>query len=105
VARLESSFLGESASDGLIPAARAKELALMARSGIPSEVRRRAIDAIARAVKLGHSEAIVNLGDLHLDFGISDDELDGLFKEVFEEIRLAGYKIKWDDITSLWIGF
>lgn len=105
VARLESSFLGESASEGLIPAARAKELALMARSGLPSEVRRRAIEAIARAVKLGHSEALVTLSDLHLDFGITDTELEALFSHVLEEFKQAGYRVKWDDITSLWIEF
>lgn len=105
VTRLESSFLGESVSESLIPAVRAKELALMARSGIPDEVRRRAIESIARAVRLGHSEAIVGLDDLHLDFGVPDEELEGLFKGVLDELKQAGYKVKWDDITSLWIEF
>lgn len=105
VARLESTFLGESASAHLIPAARAKELALMARNAIPDEVRRRAIESIARAIKLGHSEAAVALSDLHLDSGISDEELEKLFRDVFEEFQQAGYRIKWDDITSLWIEF
>lgn len=105
VARLESSFLGERISTDLIPAARAKELALMARSGIPDEVRKRAIESIARAVRLGHSEAVVSLDDLHLDFGISDAELDSLFEGVLGELKKAGYKVKWGDITSLWIEF
>jgi len=105
VARLESSFLGEKDPGCLIPAARAKELALMSRSGIPSEVRKRAIESIARAVRLGHSEAAVSLDDLHLDFGISDAELDRLFEGVFKELKQAGYKVKWDDITSISIEF
>lgn len=105
VARLESSFLGESTSESLLSAVRAKELALMARSAIPDEVRRRAIESITRAVRLGHTEASVGLGDLHLDFGISDEELDDLFKNVLNELKQAGYKVKWDDITSLWIEF
>lgn len=105
VARIESSFLGENASEGLIPAARAKELALMARSGLPGEVRRRAIEAIARAVKLGHSEAMVKVSDLNLDFGITDGELEELFREVLDELKQAGYHVKWDDITALWIEF
>lgn len=105
VARLESSFLGESASESLIPAVRAKELALMARNAIPDEVRRRTIASIARAVRLGHNEASVGLSDLHLDFGISDDEVENLFKDLFDELNEAGYKVKWDDITSLWLEF
>lgn len=105
VARLEASFLGENSSSGLIPAVRARELALMARSGIPDEVMRRAVEAISRAVKLGHSEAIVGLEDLNLEFGISDAELGELFKGVLNELKEAGYTVKWDDITSLWIEF
>lgn len=105
VARLEASFLGGDASGNLIPAARAKELALMARSELPSEVRRRAIESIARAVRLGHREAVVGLTDLHLDFGISDAELEDLFKDVLDELKQAGYNVRWDDITSLWIDF
>ncbi|MGG5873915.1 Arc family DNA-binding protein [Pseudomonas peli] len=104
-ARLESSFLGANTCEVLIPAGRAKELALMARSGIPDEVRRRAIESIARAVRLGHREAVVGLDDLHLDFGVSDDDLENLFKDVLEELKQAGYSVKWDDITSLWIEF
>lgn len=105
VARLEASFLGGDASGSLIPATRAKELALMARSELPMELRRRAIEAIARAVRLGHREAVVDLTDLHLDFGISDAELDNLFNAVLDELKKAGYNVKWDDITSLWIDF
>lgn len=105
VARLEASFLGGDASGTLIPAPRARELALMARSGLPDELRRRTVESIARAVRLGHREAVVGLEDLHLDFGISDDELEGLFKGVLEELTNAGYKVSWDDITSLWIKF
>jgi hypothetical protein len=105
VARLESTFLGENSSEGLIPASRARELALMARSGIPEEVRRRTIEAIARAIKLGHSETAVMLNDLHLESGIPDTELDKLLAGVAEELQSAGYEVSWDDITSLWIKF
>lgn len=105
VARLEASFLGGDTSGSLISASRARELALMARSELPGEVRRRAIESISRAVRLGHRETVVGLDDLHLGYGISDEELEKLFEEVFEEFKKAGYKIKWDDITSLWIEF
>ena len=77
----------------------------MARSELPKEVRRRAVESIARSVRLGHREAVVGLDDLHLDFGISDAELEELFKEVLDELKQAGYNVKWEDITSLWIEF
>ncbi|WP_313294821.1 Arc family DNA-binding protein [Stutzerimonas nitrititolerans] len=105
VARLESSFLGDTTSSSLIPALRAKELALMARSAIPDEVRRRAIESIARAVRLGHREASVSLGDLQLDVSIPEEELENLLKNVFDELRDAGYKVAWGDITYLIITF
>lgn len=105
VARIETSFLAESPPVNLLPATRARELALMARAGIPNEIRRRAIEAIARAVRLGHSEAIASLDDLHLDAGIPDGELDELFADVVSELEKAGYKVKCDDIAALWIQF
>jgi hypothetical protein len=77
----------------------------MARSGIPGEIRKRAIEAITKAVRLGHSEASASLDDLHLDSGISDSELDELMKDVLTELSAAGYRVKWDDITALWIEF
>ncbi|MEZ3133201.1 Arc family DNA-binding protein [Stutzerimonas kunmingensis] len=105
VARLESSFLGEHADTAFISAARAKELALMARNGIPGEIKRRAIESIGRAVRLGHRTASVDLSDLQLDVGISDTELDSLFSDLLAELTEAGYKVSLDDVTSLWIEF
>ncbi|HFH3922978.1 Arc family DNA-binding protein [Pseudomonas aeruginosa] len=105
VARLEASYLGGDTSTSLIPASRARELALMARSELPGEVRRRAIESISRAVRLGHRETVVGLDDLHLGYGISDEELESLFADVLDEFKQAGYQVKWDDITSLWIEF
>lgn len=77
----------------------------MARAEIPKEIRRRAISAIGKAVRLGHSEAIASLEDLDLDAGIPDGELEDLVSEVVEELERSGYKVKWDDITTLWIEF
>lgn len=77
----------------------------MARSELPGEVRRRAIESISRAVRLGHRETVVGLDDLHLGYGISDEELESLFADVLDEFKQAGYQVKWDDITSLWIEF
>ncbi|EKQ6360106.1 Arc family DNA-binding protein [Pseudomonas aeruginosa] len=105
VARLESSFLADNSTGDLLPAARARELALMARSGIPDEIRRRVIEAVSRAVRLGHSEAVAILDDLHLESGIPDKELESLVSNLVSELDEAGYKVKWDDITALWIEF
>lgn len=105
VARIEASFISDSETERLLPAKRARELSLMARAEIPKEIRRRAISAIGKAVRLGHSEAIASLDDLDLDAGIPDGELEGLVSEVVEELERSGYKVKWDDITTLWIEF
>ncbi|HDR2925577.1 Arc family DNA-binding protein [Pseudomonas aeruginosa] len=105
VTRIQSSFLDSSTQDALIPAKRAKELALMARTAIPSEIRKRAIRAIQRAVSLGHTEAYANLTDLSLEVGISDEDLESLIRPVIEELSRAGYKAKLDDITTLAIEF
>ncbi len=77
----------------------------MARSGIPDEIRRRVIEAVSRAVRLGHSEAVAILDDLHLESGIPDKELESLVSNLVSELDEAGYKVKWDDITALWIEF
>lgn len=105
VARVEASFVGESSPEKLIPADRARELALMARAGIPDEIRRRAIEAITHAVRRGHSSATVNVGDLGLDFGIPDADLDRLVSGVVQELSEAGYKANWDDITAICVEF
>jgi hypothetical protein len=105
VARIEKSFLGNGPQEDLIPAKRARELALLARDGIPGEIRRRVIEAIERAIKIGHSQTSAGLGDLQLDSGIPDNELDELQSEIINELESAGYKVTWDDITSIWIEF
>lgn len=77
----------------------------MARAGIPNEIRKRAIEAIAKAIRVGHSEAFVGLPDLYLESGIPDDDLDELQKGVTEELESFGYKVKWDDISAIFIEF
>jgi hypothetical protein len=105
VARIQSSLITESSAGTLIPAARARELALMARAGIPDEIRKRVIEAVGLAIRLGHSSAVVSLDDFQMDVGIPDVELDDLTSEISAELDKAGYKVNWDDITSLWVEF
>lgn len=105
VARIESSFLSDGSADRLIPAARAKELALMARSGIPDEIRRRAVASIGKAIRLGHNEAFVVIDDLELGVGIADAELDELLNVVKGELENAGYVVSCDDIEAMHVKF
>jgi hypothetical protein len=105
VARIESSFLNEGSADRLISAARAKELALMARSGIPDEIRRRAVASIGKAIRLGHDEAFVVIDDLQLGVGIADEELDKLLNAVKNELEDAGYIVNCDDIEAIHLRF
>ena len=104
VARIETSFLADGHYD-LMDAKRARELALMARSGIPNEIRRRTVESIANAVKLGRSEAVTRLDDLHLDVGIPENELGELMNGLVDELENAGYRVRWDDITALCVEF
>lgn len=105
VSRIEASYIAECGGNSLVPADRARELALLARAQIPTEIRKRAIEAIGQAIKLGHSTAIAHLSDLRLDPGIPDQELDVILKSVIDELESAGYKVNFDDISTLWIEF
>lgn len=105
VARVEASFITERESKNLISAKRAKELALMARNNLPDEIRNRVISSIGRAVTLGHSSTNVDLKDLSLDEGLSDEELDELTKTIDRELISAGYRVEWDGGSWIWIEF
>lgn len=102
IARIEASFLGEFAAEKLMPAARARELALMARAGLPDEIRRREIEAISHAVRLGHDGAKVDLG---LNFGLPEAHLSLLMGGVLQELSEAGYKASWEDAATIGIEF
>lgn len=77
----------------------------MVRTGIPEEIRERALKAINRAVGLGHSSTSVDLKDLRLDDGLADKELDDLTEGVNKELIDAGYKVEWDGGSWIWISF
>lgn len=105
VARLEASFLSAAAPEKLLTAARARELASLARAGLPDEIRKRVLKSINRAVELGHSSVSIDLGDLRLDEGLDDRELEEIFGSVDKELIDAGYRVEWDGGASVWIDF
>ncbi|WP_256576537.1 hypothetical protein [Pseudomonas nitroreducens] len=85
-------------------AERARELAAIAREGVPEEIRRRVLKAINRAVELGHSAVIVDFKDLKLD-GMAEPIFEELTRNISLELTSAGYEIEWDGGAALWINF
>lgn len=104
VARLEASFLSAAEPGELMRAERARELAAIAREGVPEEIRRRVLKAINRAVELGHSAVIVDFKDLKLD-GMAEPIFEELTRNISLELTSAGYEIEWDGGAALWINF
>lgn len=105
VSRLETSFLALSEPEKLMPAEKARELAALARSGIPEQIRRRVLREITKSVGLGHSSTSVDLRDLKLDGGLNDEEIEELTSEITQELVGAGYTIDWDGGSWIWIKF
>jgi hypothetical protein len=104
LSRLELSFLGASPSQDLMPAARAREMSEIARQSIPSTMRSRIQDALARAVSMGHTSAAVSFKDLELD-ELPEADSTALYDAFSEMLEGAGYMIEWDAPDSLWISF
>ncbi|WP_395763882.1 Arc family DNA-binding protein [Stutzerimonas balearica] len=105
VGRLEKSFLADGEPSTLIPAKRARELALMARASLSDEIKKRAQESIYKAIRLGHNEAVANLNDLNLTSGIPESEAEAIIQSVICELIEAGYDAKYDDIAALSIRF
>ncbi|MDH0289765.1 Arc family DNA-binding protein [Pseudomonas sp. GD04087] len=105
VARLEASFLTATPGDSLVSAARARELMALAREGLPTIIRNRAIRAINRAVSLGHSVASVSLHDLSLAEGLSEIERSELALPLTQELEAEGYEVAWDGASAILIRF
>lgn len=104
VARLEASFLSFAEPKELMTAERARELAAIAREGIPEEIRKRTVKAINRAAELGHSSALVVFEDLKLS-GMAETIIEELTRDISAELENAGYQAEWDGCDSLWINF
>lgn len=104
VARLEASFLSTAEPAALMTAERARELAAIAREGIPEEIRKRTLKAINRGVELGQSAVMVDFKDLKLD-GMAESIFKSLTHDINRELTQAGYDIEWDGGESLWINF
>ncbi|MAE21154.1 Arc family DNA-binding protein [Pseudomonas chengduensis] len=106
VARLEANFISIAPPERLIPAAKARELASLSRSGIPEEVRRRTLSGINKAISLGHSSASIDIKDLQLNAGgLDEKELEEIFKGLIKELVSAGYEVELDGGAWLWVKF
>jgi hypothetical protein len=104
LSRLELSFLGESASDELIPAKKAQQMSAIARQSIPATMKSRILQAINQAVAMGHGSAKADFTDLQLD-SIPQANMDELFEAFGEMLSDAGYHYEWDGPDNLWIDF
>ncbi len=104
VARLEMSILKESAGAELMPANKAREISAISRLSIPSTMKARILEALARAVSMGHTTASVAFADLGLD-GIPERDASELYDAFSEMLYTAGYRYEWDAPDSLWIMF
>lgn len=104
VARLEMSAIKESTGGSLIPAEKARQMSEIARQSIPSTMKMRILEAVARAVSMGHTTASVALKDLELD-SIPSSDSEQLYDAFSEMLSSAGYSFEWDAPDSLWIDF
>lgn len=105
VARLEASFMATTASGSLIPAARARELAVLSLEGLSNEIRERAISSINRSVSLGQRVARVVLHDLALNGGFPEGEMLAFSAPLTEELQAEGYEVEWDGVVAILIRF
>lgn len=104
IARLEIGFLSEAGADKLMPASKARELADVARREIPAVVRERVLQAIRRAVTMGHGSATVHLDDLGLEV-LPESYLEQLIDGIDSDLKAAGYQTEWDGGLGVWINF
>ncbi|AEK81716.1 Arc family DNA-binding protein [Pseudomonas protegens] len=104
LARLELSFLGEAPSQELIPAKKAQQMSAIARQSIPATMKKRILQAINKAVEMGHGSAKADFQDLQLD-SIPQADMDQLFEAFSEMLSDAGYRYEWDGPDNLWIDF
>lgn len=104
IARLEISLLSESGEDKIIPASKARELAEVARREIPAVVRERVLQAIRRAVAMGHGSATVHFDDLGLE-ALPESYLEQLIDGIDGDLKAAGYQTEWDGGLGVWINF
>jgi len=90
---------------GIVSAAKARAIAGTIRKMLPNVIRKRVEEELARAIELGHSVADVDLSDLGLEGGVSDEELAEMTKDLDDELIAAGYKVEWDGGNSVTLFF
>lgn len=104
LARLELSFIVAAPTDDLLPAAKAKQMAEIARQSIPGTVKKRILEGISRAVSMGHATADISFHDLELE-NLPEENINLLIDEFSSWLRGAGYEMEWDGPDSVWIRF
>ncbi|MFJ3114943.1 Arc family DNA-binding protein [Pseudomonas protegens] len=104
LARLEFSFIGEAPQQELISAAKAKEMATIARQSIPGVVKKRVLDALNQAVAMGHACAHVDLKDFEIE-AMPEADMNGIMDTFTDWLEAAGYRIEWDGSEHLSIWF
>lgn len=104
--RLKTSLALHPASIKGIPTAdEARKIAAAVRQALPSVIRRRIEEELAYAIEMGHSMASVDLEDLGLDGGVSEEELAQITHDLDQELLAAGYKVEWDGGTNVTLFF
>lgn len=96
--------MGEAPSQELIPAKKAQQMSAIARQSIPATMKKRILQAINKAVEMGHGSAKADFQDLQLD-SIPQADMDQLFEAFSEMLSDAGYRYEWDGPDNLWIDF
>lgn len=104
LARLELSFLGDAPAEELMSAAKAKQMAFIARQSLPATMKKRILEGVSQAVAMGHATASINFQDMELD-ALPQDDVSQILDLFTEWLEKAGYAVEWDGPDSLWVKF
>lgn len=104
VARLQESFSEGLSDDELLPADRAKEMSVTARKSIHGVVKKRILNAVNKAVTMGHSATYVDLNDLQLELLPQADQ-NAIINSLSDWLEDAGYEVEWDGPDSVSVRF
>lgn len=104
LARLELSFLGDAPAEDLISAAKARQMASIARQSLPAAMKKRILEGINQAVAMGHATASIDFKDMELE-ALPHEDVNQILDVFTEWLKKAGYSVEWDGPDSLWVQF